>query len=58
MHKGRATHWNVNLRAGVIVGYVCPSCQTAEEWAEAEINEATLEYNRDAFGRARGVPRV
>lgn len=44
--------WNCTVRRGIIVGYLCPACQTSEENAEAEINEATLDYQgRDAFGR-------
>lgn len=46
--------WNMTLEAGVIVGYLCPGCQTPEENAEAEINEATLDYAVDPFGRIVG----
>ena len=34
--------WNATLRQGVVVGYLCPDCQTPEENAEAAIDEATL----------------
>ena len=43
----QAEGWNATFRQGVIVGYLCPNCQTAEENAEAEINEATLDYSQD-----------
>jgi len=33
--------WNATLRQGVVVGYLCPDCQTPEN-AEAAIHEATL----------------
>lgn len=50
--------WNVTVKAGVVHGYLCPGCQTAEENAEAVINESTTEYlgvNVDGFliGRAK-----
>lgn len=50
--------WNVELHQGLPVFYLCPDCQTPEETAEARINEATLVYGRDAFGRSIGRPRV
>jgi hypothetical protein len=31
--------WNATLRQGVVVGYLCPDCQTPEENAEAAIHE-------------------
>lgn len=49
--RGSANAWNVTMDRGVIIGHTCPACQTAEENAEAEINEATLEY----LGRIPGV---
>ena len=51
--------WNIVFSQGMITGYVCPTCQTPEEHAEAEINAATLDYTTitvDAFGRARVKP--
>lgn len=48
--------WNVVFDQGKLVGYLCPRCQTAEENAEAVINESTLDYSRastNAFGRLR-----
>ncbi|RFA15853.1 hypothetical protein B7R22_05450 [Subtercola boreus] len=46
-------NWNFEMHQGVPVAIICPACQTAEENAEAEINEATLDYiGTDAFGRA------
>lgn len=47
----RSTGWNVAMVQGVVAGFLCPACQTPEENAEAEINEATLTYKIDAFGR-------
>lgn len=38
------TRWNLVAENGVVTGYLCPNCQTAEENAEAEINLATLDY--------------
>lgn len=54
----RADGWNFDLRGGVVVEIICPSCQTAEENAEAEINEATLNYSVDAFGRFVGASKA
>jgi len=48
--------WNATLRAGVVVGATCPTCQTVEENTEATINEATLMYGRDEVGRIVGMP--
>lgn len=31
-------NWNEVYIAGLVIGYVCPKCQTAEEWSEAEVN--------------------
>ena len=51
------TGWNTTVKQGVIVGYLCPACQTPEENAEAEINLATTKYGVDAFGRMIGSPK-
>jgi len=40
------TGWNTVFRQGVVVGLLCPDCQTPEENAEAEINAAGLDYSR------------
>ncbi|MGW1790930.1 hypothetical protein ACWCO0_32605 [Streptomyces tubercidicus] len=48
--------WNVVLDKGYAVGFLCPDCQTAEENAEAEVHEATLDYGAgqmDEDGRVR-----
>jgi hypothetical protein len=46
------TGWNYTTKAGVIVGYLCPGCQSPEQNAEAEINEVTRQYlGTDALGR-------
>ncbi|UQE74703.1 hypothetical protein MYK68_18640 [Gordonia sp. PP30] len=53
------TGWNVTMRGGRPVGYLCPDCQTPDENAEAEINQATLTYlGAGADGRHRAVPKV
>ncbi len=56
-HRGQ-DDWNVTLKAGVVVGTLCPDCQTPAENAEAVINEATLRYARDKSGRVVGAPRT
>lgn len=45
------------MKGGVVISVLCPTCQTPEENAEAEINLATLTYSRDADGRYRGHPK-
>jgi len=40
----RGDGWNMSFRRGFLIGYLCPECQSPEENAEAEINEATLDY--------------
>lgn len=53
-----AAGWNATLRQGVIVGYLCPGCQTPEENAEAEVNEATTDYlGTDSFGQIIGAAK-
>jgi len=37
-----ATMWNANFKMGVLVGLLCPKCQTPEEFLEAETNAAEL----------------
>jgi hypothetical protein len=49
--------WNVNLHQGMITGFLCPDCQTPEENAEAEINDATWIYGQDGLGRIIGRPK-
>ncbi|WP_067977116.1 hypothetical protein [Mycolicibacter icosiumassiliensis] len=46
-----AEGWNVRVERGRPVGVICPGCQTPAENAEATINEATLDYGLDEFGR-------
>lgn len=48
------TGWNSVLKSGSLVGFLCPTCQTPEQNAEAEVNQATLEYGRDHLGRVTG----
>ncbi|WP_085104892.1 hypothetical protein [Mycobacterium paraense] len=49
--------WNVTVRQGVVVGFLCPDCQSPEENAEAVIKEATIDYYQDHEGRLRGRPK-
>ncbi len=49
--------WNATVERGVIVGVLCPDCQTPDENAEAEINAATLDYKRDQAGVSRAGRR-
>jgi hypothetical protein len=53
-----ADQWNATLRQGRIVGLLCPACQTPEENAEAEINQATLTYRTDDLGRSIARPKA
>ncbi|GAA4668526.1 hypothetical protein [Gordonia humi] len=51
--------WNVETRSGRIVAVICPTCQTPEDNAEAEINEATIEYiGVTPDGRIYGRPKA
>lgn len=53
--------WNVMFREGVVVGLLCPACQTSDEHLEAEVNEATTDYSamrQDAFGRWVAGPKT
>jgi hypothetical protein len=38
------SEWNVVVEHGVVTSLLCNRCQTPEEFAEAEINAATLDY--------------
>jgi len=49
--------WNAVVERGVVVGVLCPRCQTPAENAEAEIHDATLHYDRDGAGRLIGRPK-
>ncbi|MFC9769333.1 hypothetical protein [Rhodococcus jostii] len=54
----RDTGWNVTMSGGRPAGYLCPRCQTPDEHAEAEINEATTDYGVDRHGRLIGFPKA
>lgn len=56
-HRG-SNDWNVALKDGIVVGFLCPACQTPQENAEAVINEATLDYGLDSTHRVTGAPRT
>lgn len=54
-----ASRWNTEFDRGVLVGVLCPECQTPEENAEAEVKAATLDYANtapDADGRRKVAP--
>lgn len=51
-------NWNMTMRQGVCVGFLCNNCQTVAENTEAEINAATTSYGVDSFGRAIGFPKA
>lgn len=58
-HHSDAQEWNLTASAGIVVGYICPGCQTPEEDLEAQVNLATTEYlGRDAFGRLVGRVKI
>lgn len=42
---------------GVIVGLICDRCQTADEYVQAEIHSATLDY-KVIGGLLAGRPKV
>jgi len=44
--------WNMTFRGGFLIGHLCPECQSPEENAEAEINEATLDYAAGFFDQS------
>lgn len=53
---------NTVMRAGYLAGFICSTCQTDEDRAEAVINGATIDYSTlttNAFGQvfvsAKGV---
>lgn len=50
--------WNVELKGGLPVFYLCPACQTPEENTQAVIHEATLNYHHTAGGLIYGTPKV
>lgn len=50
--------WNYEFKSGSLIAVICPRCQTPEENAEAEINEATLEYGLDSRGRPAARPKA
>ncbi|MFJ9041059.1 hypothetical protein ACIRF8_31355 [Streptomyces sp. NPDC102406] len=54
-----ASRWNTEFDKGVPIGLLCPTCQTPEENAEAEVKAATLDYTNtvtDADGRQGTAP--
>jgi hypothetical protein len=38
-HRGQP-NWNTDYIAGIVIGYICPDCQTAQEHIGAEVNQA------------------
>jgi hypothetical protein len=53
----KQTLWNTVYKKGMVVGFLCPDCQTDAESAEATINEATLHYVSDAAGYRWARPK-
>lgn len=53
----KADGWNVEFVIGKPKAIICPACQSPEENAEAMINESTLSYSVDAFGRVLARPK-
>ncbi|MFJ2272302.1 hypothetical protein ACIOHO_39660 [Streptomyces sp. NPDC087849] len=54
-----ASRWNGEVDQGILVGLICPECQTPEEHIGAEVNESTLDYANavpDAAGRPIVAP--
>lgn len=49
--------WNIVVERGVVTGLLCDRCQTPEEFIEAEINHATLDY-KVVDGRLAGCPKA
>lgn len=49
--------WNATIVGGRPVGFTCPECQTPEQSAEAEINDATTDYSLDDEGRVIRHPK-
>lgn len=42
--RNTAEAWNATFIAGLVVGYLCPTCQTTAEDLEAELNAITNDY--------------
>lgn len=58
--RGDAAAWNGQFEAGRLVAVICPTCQSADENAEAAINDATLTYGARIEGgrlQVRGIPK-
>lgn len=53
-----AHHWNGDYRAGVLLRILCPACQTVQEYCEAAVNEATLDYATLPDGRGICLPKT
>ena len=59
LRNDAACEWNVTVQAGRVVDVTCPTCQTPEEYVEAEIKLATLDYlGFDGLGRMLVRPKV
>lgn len=56
-YRGRGA-WNGTWMSGVLVGVLCPACQTPEENAEAEIHAATLDYVKGPGGMLVTRPKI
>lgn len=52
-----AKQWSGTVKRGVLVGSLCPNCQTPEENVEAAVNEAITSYSLNAFGQLIGTTK-
>lgn len=43
---GNAGLWNVVYDAGVATCFICPDCQTQDEFLEAEVNDSLTDYSK------------
>ncbi|KXP08791.1 hypothetical protein [Tsukamurella pseudospumae] len=50
--------WNAQFCNGRIAWILCPACQTPGENAEAEVNEATLDYGTGPLGEQIARPKT
>lgn len=58
VREAQSDGWNVEVRKGRVLWFLCPSCQTPEQDLEAQVNEAMLTYGRDDKGRVTGRAKV
>lgn len=55
IHELTERHYWIGItKDGYLATWLCPDCQTPEEQAAAEVNDALLEYKKDDQGRMMG----